>query len=33
MHCLQPEIAYLKHGDKKEIHFQEIMVSGNVLQS
>ena len=33
MPCLSPEIAYLKHGDMKEIHFQEIVVTGNVLQS
>ena len=33
MHCLSPEIAYLKHGNKKSIHIQEIVVSGNVLQS
>ena len=33
MHCLSPEPAYLEHGDTKGIHFQEIFVSGNVLQS
>ena len=33
MHCLSPELAYLKHGYTKEIHFQEIVVSGNELQS
>ena len=33
MHGLSPELAYLKHGNTKEIHFQEIVVSGNVLQS
>ena len=32
MHCLSPELAYLKHGNTKEINFQEIDVSGNVLQ-
>ena len=32
MHCLSPELAYLKHGNTKEIHFQEIVVSDNVLQ-
>ena len=33
MDCLSPELAYLKHGNTKYIHFQEIVVSGNVLQS
>ena len=33
MNCLSPELAYLKHGDTKDIHFQDIVVSGNVLQS
>ena len=33
MHCLSAEPAYLKHGNTKEIHIQEIVVSGNVLQS
>ena len=33
MHCLSPELAYSKHGNTKEIHIQEIVVSGNVLQS
>ena len=33
MHCLSPELVCLKHGNKKEIHFQEIVVSANVLQS
>ena len=32
MHCLSPEIAYLKP-QQYEIHFEEIAVSGNVLQS
>ena len=32
-YALSPELAYLKHGNTKEIHFQEIVVSGNVLQS
>ena len=32
MHCLSPELAYLKHGNTKEIHFQEVVVRGNVLQ-
>ena len=34
MHCLSPELAYLKHGNTKKIHFQEtkkIVASGNVL--
>ena len=26
---LSPELAYLKHGNTKEIRFQEIVVSGN----
>ena len=30
MHCLSPELAYLKHGNTKEIPFQEIVVSTNV---
>ena len=33
MHCLSPELVYLKHGNTKEIPFQEIVVSANVLQS
>ena len=33
MHCLSPELACSKHGNTKEIHFQEIVVSANVLQS
>ena len=33
MHSLLPELAYLKHGNTKEIQFQEIVLSGNVLQS
>ena len=33
MHCLSPELACLKHGNTKEIHFQEIIVSADVLQS
>ena len=33
VHCLSPELACLKHGNTKEIHFQEIVVSANVLQS
>ena len=32
-YALSPELAYLKHANTKEIHFQEIVVSGNVLQS
>ena len=32
MHRLSPELAYLKHSNTKKIHFQEIAVSGNVLQ-
>ena len=32
VHCLSPELAYLKHVNTKEIYFQEIVVSGNVLQ-
>ena len=32
-YALSSELAYLKHGNTKEIHFQEIVVSGNVLQS
>ena len=31
-YALSPELAYLKHGNMKEIHFQEIVVSDNVLQ-
>ena len=31
MHCLWPELAYLKHGNTKEIHFQGIVVSDNVF--
>ena len=30
--ALSPELAYSKYGNMKEIHFQEIVVSGNVLQ-
>ena len=26
MYCLSPELAYIKHGNAKEIHFQEIVV-------
>ena len=32
MHCLSPELAYLKHGNTKENYFQEIVVSGNVAK-
>ena len=32
MHCLSPELAYLKHGNTKENYFQEIAVSGNVAK-
>ena len=32
VHCLSSELAYFKHGNSKEIHFQEIVVSGNILQ-
>ena len=32
MHCLSPELAYLKHGNTKEKYFQEIVVSGNVAK-
>ena len=32
-YALSPELAYLKYGNTKEIHFQEIVLSGNVLQS
>ena len=28
MHCLSPELAYLKHGNTKKIHFQEIKNRG-----
>ena len=31
MHGLSSELAYLKHSNTKEIHFQEIVVSDNVL--
>ena len=31
VHCLSPELVYLKHGNTKEIPFQEIVVSTNVL--
>ena len=27
MHYLSPELAYLKHGNTKEIHFQEMWVA------
>ena len=33
MHCLSPELAYLKQGNTKEIPFQEIVMSANLLQS
>ena len=33
MHCLSPELAYIKHVNTKEIHFQEIVASSNVFQS
>ena len=33
MRYMSPELAYLKHCNAKEINFQEIVVSGNVLKS
>ena len=30
-YALSAELAFLKHGDTKEIQFQEIVVSANVL--
>ena len=30
---LLPEPAYVKHGSTKASHFQEIVASGNVLES
>ena len=32
-YALSPELAYLKRDNSKDIHFQEMVASGNVLQS